>query len=87
MHAVGRLSGEPTHPAEAEPDARTVEVAVRLLLLPEPVSRSAVRAEPALAQAEVLRMPAGSNPSYLTREAVDRLAGLLPPGASDPTAW
>jgi hypothetical protein len=41
-------------------------VPVRLTLLPEPVPRAALLADPVTREAEVLRMPAGSNPSWLS---------------------
>ena len=39
---------------------------VRLVLLPDPVPRSDLLADPRMRDAEVLRMPAGSNPSWLS---------------------
>jgi hypothetical protein len=42
------------------------EVAVRLTLLDRPVARADLLADPAFRTAEVVRMPAGSNPSWLT---------------------
>jgi hypothetical protein len=60
VHALGELSGPPGH------DADGPVVPVRLVLLPEPVDRAELLAEPAARDAEVLRMPAGSNPSWLS---------------------
>ena len=75
VHAVGTLVGRP-RPASG--DGRGApEVAVSLLLLAEPLPRAELASAPAFAGAEVLRMPAGSNPSYLTpaqlRVVLDRL--------------
>ncbi len=39
---------------------------VRLTSLPDPVGRGELLADPAFRSAEVLRMPAGSNPSWLS---------------------
>ena len=60
VHALGRLD------AAVETDADGPVVPVRLVLLPEPVDRAELLAEPAARDAEVLRMPAGSNPSWLS---------------------
>jgi hypothetical protein len=68
VHAVGTLVAGPggewpvdTVDAPGGPFAR-----VRLRLLDEPVHRHQLMVTPAFAAAEVARMPAGSNPSYLT---------------------
>lgn len=60
VHALGRLTGE-----VVETDGGPV-VPVAFTLLAEPVPRSALLADPATRDAEVLRMPAGSNPSWLS---------------------
>jgi hypothetical protein len=60
VHALGELTGG------AEPDGEGWTVAVRLTLLAEPVSRADLLADPVAREAEVLRMPAGSNPSWLS---------------------
>lgn len=68
VHAVGVLTAGP----DAEP-----AVEVRLHLLDAPVERAELALLPEFAPAEVVRMPAGSNPSYLTgaqlRPVLDRL--------------
>ena len=69
VHALGRLTGEP----DAQDDGRPA-VPVRLTLLPEPVSRADLSADPRTREAEVLRMPAGSNPSWLS---ADQFAAVL----------
>jgi hypothetical protein len=61
VHALGRLTGPPD-------DDGGPSVPVRLTLLPDPVPRAELLAEPRMAAAEVLRMPAGSNPSWLSAE-------------------
>ena len=82
VHAVGTLAG---HVTPGAPDGPVVPV--RWVLLPEPVPRSALTADPRMRDAEVLRMPAGSNPSWLSAEqfaavlertATDRLGRWLP---------
>ena len=60
VHALGELAAVPV-----EDDGGPV-VAVRLTRLAEPVDRGRVLADPVVRGAEVLRMPAGSNPSWLS---------------------
>ena len=73
VHALGEVTGE----AE-ERDGGPV-VAVRLTRLPAPVPRAALLADPAARDAEVLRMPAGSNPSWLSPEQYAAVLAHLPP--------
>jgi len=65
VHALGTLSGPPGA------DASGPAVAARLTLLTEPVDRAELLADPAARDAEVLRMAAGSNPSWLSRRQFD----------------
>jgi hypothetical protein len=60
VHALGVLTGGP------EPDGESWAVPLRLTLLAEPVARAELVADPVVREAEVLRMPAGSNPSWLS---------------------
>lgn len=60
VHALGRLAGEVVQGGGGP------EVAVAFTLLSGPVPRGALLADPATRDAEVLRMPAGSNPSWLS---------------------
>jgi hypothetical protein len=60
VHALGELTGGVT-----EGDGGPV-LDVRLTRLAEPVDRSELLADPEACSAEVLRMPAGSNPSWLS---------------------
>ncbi len=60
VHAYGELTG----PAEIGPAGP--EIAVRLTLLATSVPRADLLADPDARDAEVLRMPAGSNPSWLS---------------------
>jgi hypothetical protein len=62
VHALGTLTAGP-HEADGGP-----VVTVRLTLLRDPLPRSALLADPVARDAEVLRMPAGSNPSWLSAE-------------------
>ncbi|UOY02723.1 hypothetical protein [Blastococcus sp. PRF04-17] len=59
VHALGALAGIP------EEDDGPV-VPVRLTLLGEPVPRAELLTDPRMSGAEILRMPAGSNPSWLS---------------------
>jgi hypothetical protein len=65
VHALGVLAGSPA------PDGGGAVVPVRFTLLAEPVDRTELMADPAARDAEVLRMPAGSNPSWLSRRQFD----------------
>jgi hypothetical protein len=58
VHALGVLTGVP----------RDGAVPVRFTPLAEPVPRAELVDDPVFAAAEVIRMPAGSNPSWLTAE-------------------
>ncbi|WP_232797219.1 hypothetical protein [Blastococcus atacamensis] len=60
VHAVGTVVGD------VADHGGQPEVPVRLRLLAEPIPRSELASDPAFRDAEVLRMPAGSNPSWLT---------------------
>jgi hypothetical protein len=60
VHALGEIGGPVTS------DANGPVVPVRLTRLAEPVDRSELLADPVAREAEVLRMPAGSNPSWLS---------------------
>ena len=60
VHALGLLTGG------VQPDDDGWAVPLALTLLPDPVSRAELLADPAAREAEVLRMPAGSNPSWLS---------------------
>jgi hypothetical protein len=60
VHALGALTG-PVRPTGNGP-----AVEVRLTALADPVPRAELLADPAARDAEVLRMPAGSNPSWLS---------------------
>ena len=57
VHALGSVVGV---------DRAALEVDVRWTLLADPVPRAALLADPVARDAEVLRMPAGSNPSWLS---------------------
>jgi hypothetical protein len=60
VHALGGLTDAVAETAEGP------VVAVRWTLLAFPVPRAALLGDPAARDAEVLRMPAGSNPSWLS---------------------
>ena len=78
VHALGEVTGE----AE-ERDGGPV-IAVRLTRLPSPVPRADLLADPAARDAEVLRMPAGSNPSWLSGDQYAAVLAHLPRGALGP---
>ena len=62
VHALGAVAGD------VEERADGPVVPVRLTLLDAPVPRAELLADPRMRDAEVLRMPAGSNPSWLSAE-------------------
>lgn len=76
------------HPAGAYAEGRTTGVVraegddlvmpVSLAPLELAVPRVELLAHPLLAQLEVLRMPAGSNPSYVTKEQLESLRAGWP---------
>ena len=72
VHALGSLTAAPQ-----EGDGGPV-VPVELTLLRDPLPRAALLADPETRDAEVLRMPAGSNPSWLSpaqyAAVLDRIA-------------
>ena len=72
VHAAGELA------AEVGADERGPVAVVRLRLLPAPLPRADLLADPVARGAEVLRMPAGSNPSYLTPDEHAAVLALLP---------
>ena len=72
VHALGRLAAGP------EPGRDGPTVAVRLTLLTEPVARADLLADIRARDAEVLRMPAGSNPSWLSRAQFDAVLDRAP---------
>jgi hypothetical protein len=76
FHAFGEVTGP------CRVDAGQPEIPMRLRPMPVPVLRADLLRDPVLATAEVVRMPAGSNPSYLDREqyAALRAAYLPAPG-------
>jgi len=63
VHALGAVTG----PVAADETDGPV-VPVRFALLAEPVPRAELLADTRMRDAEVLRMPAGSNPSWLSEE-------------------
>jgi hypothetical protein len=81
VHALGELSG-PAAPGDGGP-----VVAVRFTRLAEPVDRAELLADPAVRDAEVLRMPAGSNPSYLSPSVWAVLVEHLDPSDRAAAGW
>jgi hypothetical protein len=77
VHAVGVLSGVP----------EDLVVEVDLHRLAEPVLRTDLLTTAAFASAEVARMPAGSNPSYLTAPQLRPLLDRLAPGELREAGW
>lgn len=83
VHAIGVLVGPPDDgPGDGGP-----EVEVGLHLLGEPVPRAELLAAPAFARAEVVRMPAGSNPSYLTAPQLQDVVDRVDPASLRAAGW
>jgi hypothetical protein len=61
LHAVGRTTGG------VDDDGGELAMPIRLRPLEQVVAREEILAHPLLSHIEVVRMPAGSNPSYLDR--------------------
>jgi len=80
VHAIGALSGEVGINGGPVVD-------VELWLLPSPVPREELLRSPALSAAEVLRMPAGSNPSYLSAKQYAALLGHLDAATLKLAGW
>jgi hypothetical protein len=75
VHALGVLDAAPSTGTGGP------EVAVSLTLLDRPVARARLLADPVFRFAEVVRMPAGSNPSWLTAGQYAAVLAALPDGA------
>jgi hypothetical protein len=74
VHAVGTVTGPPREPDDCDDDDRPV-LPVRLTRLEAPVERGELLHDPDFRDAEVLRMPAGSNPSWLTADQLGTVLG------------
>jgi hypothetical protein len=72
VHATGVLAGE------VGSDAGGPVVLARFTLLPAPLPRADLLADPVARDAEVLRMPAGSNPSHLSPAQYAAVLAHLP---------
>ena len=76
LHAAGHTRG----PVQTGDE---LSMPVSLRAIDPPVTREEIRAHPGLASIEVLRMPAGSNPSYLDLEQYGALVDAFPQLAVD----
>ena len=74
IYGQGRVRGQP-HP---EPDGTKLVLPLDLEPLTQPVPRSELLQHPVLRELEVLRMAAGSNPSFLTRDQLQELRRQWP---------
>ncbi|WP_432536327.1 hypothetical protein [Kineococcus arenarius] len=70
VRAVGEVLSAPADGA----------VGVRLHPLAQPVARTDLLADARFRAAEVVRVPVGANPSYLTSAALEAVLGRLAPG-------
>jgi hypothetical protein len=74
VHALGEIADD----VEERPDGPAVPV--RLALLGEPIPRADLLADPRMRDAEVLRMPEGSNPSWLSAGQFAAVLDRVPDG-------
>ena len=74
IYAQGRTRGWP----EPEPEGLKLVLPLSLEPLAQAVPRAELLEHPVLREAEVLRMAAGSNPSFLTREQLVELRRQWP---------
>lgn len=81
VHAVGTVTG-PVRPGDG-PDGEPL-LPVRLTRLETPVERAELLHDPLFRDAEVLRMPAGSNPSWLTGAQLAVVRERAAPGGLGP---
>ena len=77
LHGQGVTTGIPAATEGATPGS-SLDLPVALAPLDPPVLRSELLAHPTLCRMEVLRMAAGSNPSFLTRVELDELRSQWP---------
>lgn len=87
VQAIGTLTGTATPVEASDPSRPELKVSVELMLLEDPVARNALLADHVVAQAEVLRMPAGSNPSYLDYPTLAALQDFLSPDDQRRAGW
>jgi hypothetical protein len=94
VQAIGTVTAAPQLPEDrVSAGARVVAddpepaVMLSLHLLREPVERRSLLGDPLLAGSEVLRMPAGSNPSFLSPERFSALLDLLSPHDLADSGW
>jgi hypothetical protein len=78
-YTTGPAEPEAVPPGEVEEGGRPgLVMPIRLTPLDPPILRRQLDAHPLLSGLEVLRMPAGSNPSFLTRVQLRELATRFP---------
>jgi hypothetical protein len=74
IHAQGLTTGRP----ESAADGMKLILPLRLEPIPPPVTRTELLTHPVLREVEVIRMAAGSNPSFLTRDQLAELRRQWP---------
>lgn len=87
VQAVGRLTSGLSRAGEGDCSPQEQQVDVSWHLLREPVARADLMADPVFSGAEVLKMPLGSNPSYLTPEQLAALREHLAPEVLTAAGW
>ena len=78
IYGQGWTTGTSVPDGGGDAPASTLVLPLRLSLLETPVLRTELRLHPELSGLEVLRMPAGSNPSFVTRDQLDALRRQWP---------
>lgn len=77
VYAASRDGGDPLWIDEAQRDRATLFVPVSMEILPAPIPRVVLQADPALAGMEIFRQPQMSNPMCITSAELDALQAHL----------
>jgi hypothetical protein len=83
VHALGAVHGPAERDGTPDDPGRAV-LPVRLVRLAEPLPRAELLGDPRMRAAEVLRMPAGSNPSWLSPDEFAAVLDRVPPAGLGP---
>ncbi len=79
VQAIGTLSTPASRPSDSGPDDADLAVTASLRMLLDPVPRASWLSDHELSRAEVIRIPLGSNPSYLDPERFSVLRTFISP--------
>ena len=85
VHALGVLAGSPGPAGPPASSGPTVELVLHLLT--DPLSRADLLADPGFRAAEVVRIPAGSNPSWLNSTQLAAVADRVDDPSLRAAGW